>query len=251
MAPCVQELAACLYYGPTRVPEAIRRCRALLDEGHRGGEAHVLGFLAGLEAMEERFDSARELIERAKTIYEELTWTVNVTTNYASLAADIEMLAGDYRAAERLLTESCGVLEEWGERAHLATQAPQLGEALYAQGRQEEALRWADVAAECASSDDANAQFSWRALRAKGLATLGAFDEAEALARDAVDLAAGTDAVAQHASVLLAYAEVLTLSGSVGAAAETIEEATALFDRKANRAASRKARARLRELNRS
>ena len=251
VAPCVQELAASLYYGPTRVPEAIRRGRALLDEGDHGGQAHVLGFLAGLEAMEERFDSARELIEQAKTIYEELAWTVNVTTNYASLAADIELLAGDYPAAERLLTESCGVLEEWGERAHLATQAPQLGEALYVQGRPEDALRWADVAAGCAASDDANAQFSWRALRAKGLASLGAFEEAEALAREAVDLAASTDAVAQHASVLLAYAEVLSLAGSVGGAAETIEEATDLFERKGNRAASRQARARLRELNRS
>jgi DNA-binding SARP family transcriptional activator len=250
VAPCVQELAASLYYGPTQVPKAVRRCRALLDEGDRGGEAHVLGFLAGLEAMEERFDSARELIQRAKTIYEELAWTVNVTTNYAPLAADIELLAGDYRAAECLLTESCGVLEEWGERAHLATQAPQLGEALFAQGRHEEALRWADVAAGCAASDDANAQFSWRALRAKALATRGGFEEAEALAQEAVSLAARTDAVAQHASVLLAYAEVLSLSGSVGAAAEAIEEATALFDRKANRAASRQARVRLRELNR-
>jgi len=249
VAPCVQELAASLYYGPTGVPEAIRRCRALLDEGDRGGEAHVLGFLAGLEAMDERFDSARELIGRTKTIYEELAWTVNVTTNYAPLAADIELLAGDHLAAERLLTESCSVLEEWGERAHLATQAAQLGDALFAQGRHEEALRWADVAAGCAASDDANAQFSWRALRAKVLATQGAFGEATALAREAVDLAAGTDAVAQHAAVLLAYAEVLSLGGSMDAAAETIEEATVLFDRKANRAASRQARARLRELN--
>ena len=247
-APCVQELAASLYYGPTPVAAAIERGRALLDDTDRGGEAHVLGFLACLDAMEERFDSARSLIRQAKVIYEELAWTVNVTTNYAPLAADIEILAGDYGAAERLLSESCGKLEEWGERAHLATQAPQLGEALYEQGRHEEALRWADLAAACAASDDANAQFSWRALRAKARARQGAASEAETLANEAVELAAATDALAQHASVLLARAEVSSLSGQIATAAESIENAIALLERKGSRAACGRARERLRDL---
>ncbi len=40
--PCLMELAAGLYYGPTPVPEAIRRSRALLAEADRGGGAQVL-----------------------------------------------------------------------------------------------------------------------------------------------------------------------------------------------------------------
>ena len=168
-----------------------------------------------------------------------------------ALAADVEMLAGDYGAAERLLVESCGKLEEWGEQAHLATQASQLGEALFAQGRQEEALRWADLAAARGASDDASAQFSWRALRAKVRAHQGALGEAESLAREAVELAAATDALAQHAAVRLSLAEVLRIGGQVAAARETIDEAIDLLERKGNRAACRTARARLDELARN
>jgi len=198
--------------------------------------------------MDERFDSARGLIGRAKVIYEELAWAVSVTTNYGTLAADVEMLAGDYGAAEQLLVESCGKLEEWGEQAHLATQASQLGEALFAQGRHEEALRWADLAAARGASDDASAQFSWRALRAKVLAHQGALGEAESLAREAVELAAATDALVQHAAVRLSLAEVLRIGGQVAAARETIDEAIDLLERKGNWAACRTARARLDQL---
>jgi tetratricopeptide (TPR) repeat protein len=192
--------------------------------------------------MEGRFDAARTQIRRARTVYEDLAWTVKVTTNYAPLAADIELLAGEHRAAERLLAESCRTLEEWGEQAHLATQAAQLGEALYAQGRHDEALHWAEVAAGCAASDDVGAQFSWRALRAKALAHRGSLEEGEMLAREAVELAAGTDTLTQRASVLLAHGEVLRLSGRAPEAARAVEEARALLDAKGNQVASRRAR---------
>jgi len=243
VAPCLQELGACLYYGPTPVPDAIVRCQTLLDGADRGSEAHLSGFLACLEAMDGRFDEARALILRARTIYEELAWTVNLTTNYAPLAADIELLAGDAPAAERLLVESCGTLQQWGEQAHLATQAAQLGEALYAQARYGEALHWADVAARCAASDDVGAQFSWRGLRAKAVAQTGSFEEAEALAREAVELASPTDTLTQRASVLFALGDVLRLSGRASEATQVLEEGCALLDAKSNRAASRRARA--------
>jgi DNA-binding SARP family transcriptional activator len=251
VAPCLQELAAGLYCGPTNVEEGIRRCRALLDEADRGGEANILVFLAGLEAMAERFDSARDLAGRARKIYEELVWTDKISANYAAVAADIEMLAGDYPEAERLLSASCDRLEAWGEQARLATQAAQLGEALYWQGRFEEALRWSQVAEDCAATDDASAQFSWRALQAKALARRGAFSEAHALARKAVEIGAATDALTQHAQVLLAFAEVLRLEGHGQEAGEAIEDAIRLLERKGNIVASRKARSSLLELARA
>jgi ATP/maltotriose-dependent transcriptional regulator MalT len=247
----LQELAAGLYCGPTSVEQGIRRCRGLLDEADRGGEANILVFLAGLEAMAERFDSARELVWRARKIYEELDWADKISANYAAVAADIELLAGDYPEAERLLSASCEKLEAWGEQARLATQAAQLGEALYWQGRFEEALRWSRVAEGFAATDDASAQFSWRALQAKALARRGAFSEADALARKAVEIGAATDALSQHAQVLLAFAEVLSLEGHGQEAAEAIEDAIRLLERKGNIVASRKARSSLVELARA
>jgi DNA-binding SARP family transcriptional activator len=251
VAPCLQELAAGLYCGPTNVEEGTRRCRALLDEADRGGEANILVFLAGLEAMAERFDSARDLAVRARKIYEELVWTDKISANYAAVAADIELLAGDYPEAERLLSASCERLEAWGEQARLATQAAQLGEALYWQGRFDEAFRWSQVAEDCAATDDASAQFSWRALQAKALARRGAFSDAHALAIKAVEIGAATDALTQQAQVLLAFAEVLRLEGHGQEAGGPIEDAIRLLERKGNIVASRKARSTLLEFARA
>jgi DNA-binding SARP family transcriptional activator len=248
LTPCLQELGAGLYYGPTRVPDAARRCRVLLEEADRGGEANILMFLAGLEAMAGRFDSARELASRARRVYLDLAWTVNIFTNHAAIAADIELLAGNFEEAEHLLGESCSRLEAWGLRAHLATQAAQLGEALYAEGRHKEAVAWSETAERCAASYDVGAQFSWRALRAKGLAHQGALGHAETLAREAVDLAAATDTVNQRAHVLLAYAEVAALEGQTTQAREAVEHAIGLLKRKRNLAACRTARSLLGEL---
>jgi tetratricopeptide (TPR) repeat protein len=248
VASCLQEIAACIYYGPTSVPTGIRRCRGLIEESDRGGEAHVMAFLAGLEGMAGRFSVARDLVSRAQGIYEELGWTMNISTNYASLAADIELLAGDFAEAERILNKSCANLEAWGEQSRLATQATQLGEALHGLGRHEEALRRSEMAEDYAASDDAGAQFSWRALRAKTLARRGSFREAETLAREAAAIAATTDAVTQRANVLLSYAEVLSLEGRGSQALEPSNEAMRLLEGKRNLAGSRKAHSQLREL---
>ena len=248
VAPCLQELAASLYYGRTSVPQAIQRCRALLVDADRGGEANILAFLAGLEGMAGSFDTARELTARARAAYEELAWAVYLSTNCATVSADVELLAGDAAEAERILRESCARLEEWGEKAHLATQAAQLGEAVYRQGRHEDALQWAQVAETCAATDDAGAQFSWRALRAKAFAREGRHEEAELLAREAAALAGATDALSQHGTVLLALGEVLRLDDRPAEAAAAIEEAIRLFDTKGNVAAGDRARSLLAEL---
>ena len=248
LAPCLQEIAASLYLGPVPVAAGIRRCGTLLERADRGGEANVLVFQAGLEAMAARFDSARELVTRAQTIYEELAWADKISANCAAIAADIELLAGNYGDAERLLRRSCEELETAGERARLGTQAARLGEALYRQSRFDEGQTWSEVAEACAATDDASAQFSWRALRAKGLARHGALDEADVLAQKAVEIAATTDGLSQHAQVLIDRAEVLRLAGRAREAGATAENAVRLLERKGNTAASHHARSLLLEL---
>src|SRR5262249_28801581 len=241
LAPSLQELAASLYLGPVTVRDGIRRCATLLERADRGGEANILVFQGGLEAMGGHFEVAREVVARAQTIYEDLAWTDKISANCAAIAADIELLAGEYGAAERILRRSCEELEASGDRARLATQAAQLGEALYRQEHFDVAERWSEVAETCAATDDASAQFSWRALRAKGLARRGAFDEAGTLARKAVEIAAKTDALSQHAQVLIDQAEVLRLEGRRAEAAEVAENAVRLLEMKGNTAASRNA----------
>lgn len=247
VAPCLQELAAALYYGPTSVEYGLQASEELAAEADLGGRANVLAFRAGLEAMAGRFDDARETARRAREIYEELGWTINVWTNCATVAGDIELSAGDAASAETIFSESCQKLEAWGERAHLATQAAQLGEALYRQGRYDEVLRWSQLAAECAASDDAGAQFLWRALSAKSAARQGQGEEADSLSREAVARAAKTDASSQHAQVLVDRAEVLRLSGQWAAAQTAIRQALGLLQAKGNIAALQRTRSLLRD----
>jgi DNA-binding SARP family transcriptional activator len=248
LTPCLQELAASLYLGPLLVEEGLQRCRALAGDADRGGEAHLLVFQAGLEAMAGRFDTARSLALRGRSAYEELDWADKVWANYAPIAAEIELLAGRSAEAERLLEESCSRLRLWGEQARLATQSAQLGEALYRQGKFEPAARCAAVAEVSAASDDASAQFSWRALRAKGLAREGAFDAAHSLAEEAVEIAGATDALTQHAHVLLDAAEVALVSGRPRAGVAPAREAARLLDEKGNVASLERARSLLGEL---
>ena len=248
VTPCLQELAVSLYLGPVPVGAAVRRCSELLEQADRGGAAHVLVFRAGLEAMAGAFEDARSLAAGARATYEELDWADKVWENYAPIAAEIELLAGDYAAAERLLRENCSLLETWGEHARLATQAARLGEALYRQGQFDEAMRWAEVAERNAASDDASAQYLWRSLRAKGRAHRGDFDEANTLARRAIEIAASTDAVSPHAEVLLDAAEVGLVSNGAEIAVEWGREAARLLEEKENVAALPRARSLLEQL---
>jgi tetratricopeptide (TPR) repeat protein len=191
-------------------------------------------FQAGLEAMAGRFGTARVVAGRARVIYEELDWVDKVWTNYAPIAADIELLAGQATEAERLLDESCRRLESSGEQARLATQSAQLGEALYRQGKFDDAAHWAGAAEAGAASDDASAQFSWRALRAKLLAREAASERAQSLVGEAVEIAGRTDAVTQHAHVLLDAAEVAALADDPRSAVDRIDGAIRLLEGKGN-----------------
>jgi tetratricopeptide (TPR) repeat protein len=192
--------------------------------------------------MAGNFDAARSLALRGRLAYEELDWADKVWSNYAPIAAEIELLAGRSADAEVLLEDSCTRLQLRGEKARLATQGAQLGEALYRQGKFERAAHWATVAESSTASDDASAQFSWRALRAKGLAREGAFAEARGLAEDAIEIAGATDALTQRANVLLDAAEVQSLSGRPRAGLERAKEACRLLETKGNVASLERAR---------
>jgi tetratricopeptide (TPR) repeat protein len=233
-AASIGDLAAALYYGPTPVPEAIRRCRRLIEEPDRGGEAHARVFLGGLEAMRGRFVEARRFVERAEVILEELGQGSAARRMCAALRGQVELLAGNHADAAQVLQASYDDLEASGDRAYLATCAAELAEAVYLTGRYVEATHWSRTAEELAALDDIPTQFLWRAVRAKLLAIEGSTIESETLAREAVRLAESTDSLNQCAKVLLDLANVLNLLGRARDAAEECRRALALFQQKGN-----------------
>src|SRR5262249_49405903 len=210
---CAGDLAAFLYYGPTRVEVAVDRCRQLLAPTSPGGEAAVLTFLGGLKGMHGDFDEARKLVSKARRLYEDLGQTSTAEANCGTVAARVEALAGEYAAAEASLRTSCAALARMGNRAYFATQAADLADVLWAGGHDDEAEDWVSRAVELGASDDITTQLFWRCVQGKLLARRGDGAGAERLVREAIRLSDTTDALDYQARARLDLAHVL---GAVG-----------------------------------
>ena len=243
-ATILGQLCFAAWVGPTPVPDAIVRCEAVLAES--GGDpligASVARYLAPLEGRRGRFERARELADQARAMYEEFGLTVLGQAGTALALGDVEILAGDFEAAEVELRKGWIALEEIGERGYSSTIAAFLGRALYGQGRFDEAEEIALHAQERAAPDDVWTQALALGTRAKVLARRGSHAEGELLARDAVGRVEVTDALELHGTMLLDRAEVLLLAGLDSEAASCAVTALELFERKGHEVASARAR---------
>jgi hypothetical protein len=92
-----------------------------------------------------------------------------------------EILAGDPAAAERDLRWGVEKLREIGELNWLSTTAAMLSEALYEQGRLEEAERFVKVSQDAAGSEDIFSQVLLRTVRAKVMGGLERPNDSELL----------------------------------------------------------------------
>jgi DNA-binding SARP family transcriptional activator len=233
---------AAAFYGPLPVADAARRCEEILA---RPGEqrrirASALRALAGLRALEGRFDEARELVADTRAILEDLGLLVTAAAT-AETAGLVELLAGDVLAAERELRSGYDRLERIGRTSSLPILAAMIAQALYLQGRYEEALRFSDLSAKTAGQDDPGAQVVWRSARAKVVARLGRDAEAEQLSADAVALAGTTDFLVVRADSLADRAEVMLLGGRPEEAEAAEAEALSLYELKGAVAAADRA----------
>jgi class 3 adenylate cyclase/tetratricopeptide (TPR) repeat protein len=236
-------------YGSMPVPTAIRDISETLAwaraRSNRSVEAQCERKLAILYAMAGNADRARELVRSSKATYADLGFP---HTGPEEAAGIIEMLAGDPAAAERHWRIGYELHASLGEMAYLSTFAANLAHALHAQGRDAEAAAFTRVSEEAAAADDVLSQFRWRSARAKVLARRQEFEEAEALAREAVGIAAETDFIVWGADTLMDLADVLRAAGRVDEAIRPIQDALALYEAKGDVVSSAKARAHLAEL---
>ena len=220
-------------FGPTPVSVARAHCEEVMRmlPGQRRIEASAARALAGLSAMAGRFDEALGLLERDREILEDLGLRV-AAASAAEIAGSVELLRGDPVAAERELRRGYEAFEKMGELANLSTLAAMLAQALYAQGRDEEALRLTETSEAAAAEEDLHTQVQWRAARAKVLARAGQLEEAVALARGAVELGGRTDFLVMRGNAALDLAEVLLLAGRADESVAAAREAVALYERK-------------------
>lgn len=248
-AEALRFLPIALLNGPTPVNEAIRRLESISDRalGDRRVDIAVVRVQAELEAMRGRFDTARALIARGKSLARQLGDQVALAAVLRH-SGYVEMLDGDPAAAEAEVREGHEILERISDWGHLASHAPDLGEAVYAQGRYDDALRLSESAERITIEGDVDAEIRWRQLRAKVLARRGQMAEAESRAREAVRIASGTDYLDIHAQALFSLSEVLRLADRNAEAVSFIREAFDLCRRKGNVVAEARAGSMLQDL---
>ena len=203
--------------------------------------ASALRALAGLKAMAGSFAEARELVASHREVVEELGLRVTAASA-AETYGIVEMLAGDPVAAERELRSGYEILDEIGESSTFPDLAAKLADALYAQGRDEDAYGFSEVSKRATAPADLSAGVQWRAVRAKLLARRGEIEPAEALAREAVALASETDFLVLHADALMDLAEVLRVAGREDEATPVVEQALELYEQKGNVVGAERAR---------
>jgi class 3 adenylate cyclase/tetratricopeptide (TPR) repeat protein/type II secretory pathway predicted ATPase ExeA len=243
VARTAANLADFALLGPTPVRQAIAICEKLMSDGlsDRQVECTVLCRLAQLRAMNGELDVARRLCEQGRAGLRDLGEGVFAAATGIDLAL-IELLGGDISFAEQELRSDYEFLERKGETYYLSTMAALLSRLAREQGRDEEALRLS-VAAEAASAeDDFDSQALWRAARAPILARAGQLEEAEALARAAVELVRRSEAPVLQADALSDLAVVLNIAGKAGEARRTLDEAISLYAQKGNVAATARSR---------
>jgi tetratricopeptide (TPR) repeat protein len=122
-----------------------------------------------------------------------------------------------------------------------------LAASLAAQGKAQEALRFADLSEESAAGVDLQTLIPARRARARALAALGQLEEAEAVARHAVEMAEGTDWLNLHADARMSLAYVLMLASKVSEAATAANIALQLYEQKGNVVSAQRARTALAE----
>jgi class 3 adenylate cyclase/tetratricopeptide (TPR) repeat protein len=228
-------LASISQLGPTPVQQAIEQCEALLaDEiGDRQAACTIMCNLAQLKAMNGELESARALYRRGRATLRDLGQGVHAASTGLDLAL-VELHGGDLAMAEREVRLDFDFLSSMGETYYLSAMAALLARLARDQGRYEEALEMSRVAESTTTADDILSQALWRAVRAPIVARTGRLTEAESMARAAVDMLRGTEALSLQADALFELAAVLLCTGRNSEAIEAASEAKTLYDRKGN-----------------
>jgi DNA-binding SARP family transcriptional activator len=245
---CIGAYSAALFHGPAPVAEALDLCAEALEakDTDRATRAHVVAIIAALRAQAGDVGEARELVDEARRVYDDLGMVVPIAMTAQPMAARVELAAGDPGAAVELLRTACETLEARGDWAHLGGRSAQLAEALIEAGDADAARQPSIVAETHAGASDVWAQIGWRRARARVLTATGDPGGAERHAREALAIVAQTDLLNEHAATLVALAGALAAGGRGAEADAVSEQALELFERKGNAAAAQRLSARSR-----
>ena len=213
------------------VDAGIARAEQLLQEasGDPWAEADLLKPLCLLYSYAGRVLDARTALARTRSIFTSFGAEMALAES-AIPAGMMELVIGDPAAAERYLREGYQAFRAMGERGYPANIAALLAEALYVQGRFDEAQQMSQEARAATEPDDHETLARSYATSAKLLARRGRFSAAHQLVDEAEALIAPTSWVLHTAEMLVAKAEVNRLSGAPEQAAANLRAALGIYE---------------------
>lgn len=223
-------------WGPSPVPKAGGRCLDVvrmqrMTTAAPSLEATSLRCLAVLEVLRGRPEKARSMLADARQIVADLGLRHGLMETEL-FAGIIESMVGDQVAAEPHFRAALEGLDALGVGADAGQAAALLARSVLAQGRVDEADRYA-TESERLAGHNLKTAIAWRAVRAEILAAQNrgdeGYDEAIAMARRAVAVAADTDLILDHAEACLALGRVLAAAGDTRGAAAARRDAEALY----------------------
>jgi Flp pilus assembly protein TadD len=235
-------------HGPTPSSELealvleLRRRVPMVPTGRRL-EIRALSTLGFVAALRDDFDTARRLCMDANSLAMELG-----TQSFVANEVDVELLAGNWPAAEHAVRAELEALEQIGDMGHYASLVLPLVDALVPQGRAEESRAAVELAARWAIDDDRDAQMGLHCSQAALLVVEGDLVNAEEHARKAVAIAESSDYIIRRIRALSGLADVLAAAGRPDEARDRLERAIALAQEKESLAHERTLRAKLVEL---
>ena len=171
-------------------------------------------------------DTWRRHFDAAKVIIDELANVLPLgVAMYPMFLGDAEITAGEPARTVELLRRSCSELDRLGERGGLSSMAPLTARTLLAVGRFDEVEHYASWGRDIADPLDVDAQMQWRVAISGLRSHQGRYDEAIALAREAVALIAETGYLVSIAATYMALADALRAAGDEAGARVAAQEA--------------------------
>jgi hypothetical protein len=209
--------------GTAPVSEAIAIVSGLVDTSAspfvRNGARGALGLLC---AMRGEFEVARRLVRETLAVLEELGARQSAAAHSIAIS-EVETMAGDDAAAERILRAGYEAVTEYGDPHSAMNVAWRLGLALARQGQDDEAERFARIA-EGGDFGGLWVEVWWRVVLALVEAHRGNAARVQELVDEAVEPTVSAPASGMHADALREAAEALRAVGFEARAAELVAE---------------------------
>jgi DNA-binding SARP family transcriptional activator/tetratricopeptide (TPR) repeat protein len=219
-----------LHRGSVPVDEAISRATEIFDgSASTYVRTSAVGAIGVLRAMKGEFDEARACVEEVSRTLHELGLR-QAAAAHSIAVAEVETLAGDDAAAERILRDGFSAVTATGDEHSTKNVAWRLGLVLTRQGRYDEAEPFVRIA-ERTGQRGFWVDVWWRVVLALIEAHRGNGEQARQLAEEARERMALVEESGMHADALLESAEALRAVGMQAEAGALVAEAAAVAKR--------------------